>query len=630
MNPEQWPRLEELFHRAAELQEAERAAFLDAECAGPEMRAEVESLLAHDASPGAGFQDALALEAEATAAENSEWLIGRHIGPYRVTGIIGEGGMGAVYSAIRDDDHYHKEVAIKLVRHGLESSKLLERFRAERQILATLEHPYVARMLDGGATADGFPYLVMERIKGLPITRYAQERRLSIETRLRLFLQVCEAVQYAHANLIVHRDIKTANISVTADGVPKLLDFGIARLLTPDRLQSGEQATSTLLLTPDYASPEQVRGQVVTTATDIYSLGAVLYELLTGHSPHRLAGRSSAEALSSICTEEPEVPSKAAESSIASARQLAGDLDNIVLMALRKEPERRYRSVEQFCEDIQRHLAGRPVIARADTLAYRAARFAGRNRWAIAAVTAVMVTLASSVVVSRRAAERAERRFAQVRHLAETVLFGIYESIEPLAGSTPSRQIIVKNALEYLRSLSAEAASDASLLNELAEAYRKVGDVQSNEYGGNLGDARGAMESYHNGVALARSAVAAQPGNASFQATLGTLLWSLSRRQFDSSEMDAARRSGEEAIRLLERSTARDSSDATALEALGQAYLFLGAFSGKAGTLPASIPASFSTTATRWERPGRRSSGRSKFARPSCATFPTRPPTGVG
>ena len=405
MTSERWPLVEELFHRAADLPHVERAAFLDAECPA-DMRAEVDSLLAHDASPGAGIQGAVAGEAEGIAAEESGWLIGRHIGPYRVTGVIGEGGMGAVYSAVRDDDQYRKEVAIKLVRHGFETGKLLERFRTERQILAALEHPYVARMLDGGATSDGFPYLVMERVHGVPITRYARERTLSIAARLRLFQRVCEAVQYAHASLIVHRDLKPANIAVTSDGTPKRLDFGIATLVTPDRADSGEALTSVLLMTPDYASPEQVRGQAVTTATDIYSLGAVLYELLTGRPPHRLAGRTPADMLTSITTVEPDLPSKVAEPSVAPARELAGDLDNIVLMALRKDPERRYRSVEQFAEDIQRHIDGRPVIACADTVVYRTRKFVRRNRWAIAAVTATMVTLAGGVVPARRTGGR--------------------------------------------------------------------------------------------------------------------------------------------------------------------------------------------------------------------------------
>jgi hypothetical protein len=503
-----WSRLEDLFHRAAALPPSDRAAFLDSECAGDAaLRADVESLLGHDAPPGAGLADAIQREAEVMAAD--QWLIGRRIGAYRVTGIIGEGGMGAVYRAVRDDDQYRKEVAVKLVRHGFETESLLQRFRAERQILASLDHPYIARLLDGGATADGLPYFVMELIEGVPITRYASEHGLSLEARLQLFQKVCEAVQYAHANLIVHRDLKPSNILITPSGVPKLLDFGIAKLLGPDMLEPKAEATATLrLLTPDYASPEHVRGAAASTSMDVYSLGAVLYELLTGRPPHQISDTTPSEIERIICATEPVLPSRSAGPGVVPHRRLAGDLDNVVLMALRKEPERRYRSVEQFSEDLARHFSGRPVIARADTLGYRAGKFARRNRLAILAVAAIIIALAGGMAVATIQARRAERRFRQVRKLANTVLFEIHDGIVHLAGSTAARRTIVRTALEYLSSLSADARNDPSLQAELAEAYLRVGDVQGWPLGASLGDPRarwkvtGALWIFTSGPAL--------------------------------------------------------------------------------------------------------------------------------
>jgi serine/threonine protein kinase len=333
------------------------------------------------------------------------------IGPWRITGTLGQGGMGTVYEAVREDDQFEKRVAIKLLALGVDKAAE-ERFRNERQILASLVHPHIALLLDGGATPDGQPYLVIERIEGVSVTEYAAREELTVEQRLELFGRICSAVQYAHQNLVVHRDIKPGNILVTADGAPKLLDFGIAKLLDTD---SDTAATGVRMLTPDYASPEQLRGEPVTTATDIYLLGLLLYELLTAQNPHQLVASTGPSMERAVC--ELELPRPSAVADPRWRRSLEGDLDTIILKALRKEPERRYGSVERLWGDIRRHLDGLPITARQDTLFYRSSKLVRRHRLAFGTAALVMVTLGAGAVVSAREASRAERRFEQVRRL---------------------------------------------------------------------------------------------------------------------------------------------------------------------------------------------------------------------
>jgi serine/threonine-protein kinase len=352
-------------------------------------------------------------------AAGEDWPLGSAIGPYRLIRKIGEGGMGSVLLAARSDQAFQKQVAIKFFRLGPERPELLERFRAERQILASLDHPWVAKLLDGGSTERGTPYFVMEYVEGLPIDAYCDSKRLAIGERLELFRKVCSAVQHAHTNLIVHRDIKPSNILVRGDGEPKLLDFGIAKLLDPEGPTPGADPTQVdhPLMTPAYASPEQVRGEPITTAADVYSLGVLLYELLAGRRPHDLERRTPPEVLQAIAEEAPPPPSAAVTAAGAASRagtvaalrrRLRGDLDNIALKALRKEPARRYSSVEQFSEDVRRHLSGLPVAARPDTPGYRAGKFVRRHRLGVAAAAAFVAVVASfgavTAVQSRRLA----------------------------------------------------------------------------------------------------------------------------------------------------------------------------------------------------------------------------------
>jgi non-specific serine/threonine protein kinase/serine/threonine-protein kinase len=538
MTPERYQQIKALFHAALEHEPGAQAAFLDQACAGdPALRAEVEALLAVEPAPSfieGAIQDAVAR----IAADPPEPVQGQRIGPYQVIRQIARGGMGAVYLALRADDQYRKQVAIKLIRRGLDTEDIIRRFRNERQILAGLDHPNVARLLDGGATDDGRPYLVMEYIEGQPIDDYADHHTLSTEDRLRLFRQVCAAVQYAHQHLVIHRDIKPSNILVTEDGTPKLLDFGIAKLLTPEMAAQTLDATAPALrlMTPEYASPEQVRGETITTASDVYSLGVVLYELLTGHRPYRLTGRTPHEVLQAVCEQEPERPSTAitrveevatdgetkritpevvsemrADTPERLRRRLSGDLDTIVLKAMHKEPQRRYASVEQFSEDIRRHLEGLPVIARKDTLGYRAGKFVRRHKVGALATALIVVTLMGGIAATLWQARVAERRFNDVRQLANTFMFDIHDEIANLPGSTRAREKLVMTALQYLDRLAQESGGEASLQRELATAYEKVGDIQGNPYQPNLGDTTGALQSYRKALAIREALLAADP-----------------------------------------------------------------------------------------------------------------------
>ena len=398
--------LDGLFAEAVALPRQQQQTFLAENCNDPEVWAELGSLLAFDTSSlPLHFLEAIGETAVSLAGDA---LIGQRLGPYRLTSKVGQGGMGTVYRAVRDDDEFQQTVAIKMLRFAQGDAAAAQRFRRERQILAMLEHPHVARLLDGGAwippgSAESQPYIVMEYVEGVPLTAHCEEKRRNLRQRLLLFRQVCEALSYAHQRLVVHRDIKPANILVTADGTPKLLDFGIAKLLELETGPGAGSLTSAGLraMTPDYASPEQVRGDPVSTVTDVYSLGAVLYELLTGCRPHQLVTYAPLEIAWKICEGEVRSPSA------VGGRHLRGDLDVIVLQAMQKEPARRYRSVEQFSEDIRRYLEGMPVIARPDTLTYRAVKFVQRHRLGLVGVGAIFLALVGGVAASTWQAMRA-------------------------------------------------------------------------------------------------------------------------------------------------------------------------------------------------------------------------------
>lgn len=484
-------------------------------------------LLAHQVDTGSDVieecaVDAAQLRLDAAAATK----IGTRIGAYKVVREIGHGGMGTVYLAERDDEQYHQQVAIKLINPGLGGEIIRRRFRNEMQILADLNHPNIARLFDGGETAGGVPYLVMEYVDGTPINVYCDEHNLSTEQRLKLFCTVCDAVQYAHQHLVIHRDIKPGNILVTGEGLPKLVDFGIAKLLAHGTSTADAGATAMPFMTPEYASPEQVRGASVTTATDVYSLGVVLYELLSGRLPYRFQSRMPHEVAHAICEQTPERPSTARH------KRLHGDLDNIVLMAMRKEPERRYGTAQQFAEDIQRHLDGRPVRARHDTFSYRAGKFIRRQKVAVGAAALIAITLLVGIIatawqarVARAERARSERRFNEVRQLANSFVFEVHDAVANLPGSTTARSLIVQRGLNYLDSLAQDAGGDRGLQRELAAAYEKLGAVQYTPTVAHLGDLPGALASHRKAAALREALVASDPSNLDYRRELLDSYW---------------------------------------------------------------------------------------------------------
>jgi serine/threonine-protein kinase len=437
MQTERWKKIDEVFQSALDCNPTARAAFLNSSCAGDsELRKEVESLLA--SYEVGGFTNSPGPKEGAIILERrtGPLMAGRELGPYRIVREIGRGGMGVVYLATRADQAFERLVAVKVLACGLEGEDTVKRFRSERQILASLDHPNIARLYDGGTTEEGLPYLVMEYIEGEPIDQYCAARKLNVSDRLRLFQSVCAAVSYAHWNLVVHRDIKPTNVLVTKEGVPRLFDFGIAKLLGPGGDPREGTMTALHPLTPEYASPEQIRGEPVTTASDVYSLGVLLYRLLTGRRPYRAEAASAGALEHAICEEEPEKPSIAVlrpveaigetggprevpEGSVDKLRhRLAGDLDNIVLMSIRKESRRRYTSADQLSDDISRHLNHVPVTARPDTRSYRLSKFIRRNRNAVIAAAIVFVTLVVGLAITLRQAHVAgqQRDRARLEH----------------------------------------------------------------------------------------------------------------------------------------------------------------------------------------------------------------------
>ena len=488
MDPAKWHEIEEIFHDASRKPAEERALHIETACRGDEdLKKEVLALLAAQEEAG-DFMDKPPLEKKvdldtATSLIDAEErsFVGREIGPYRLEDVIAAGGMGTVYLAARTDESFQKKVAVKLIRGGLLSREIIRRFYRERQTLANLDHINIARLLDGGTSDDGHPYLVMEFIEGTAIDTYCDSHVLTVNERLDIFLKVCAAVQYAHGKLVVHRDIKPGNILVTEDGIPKLLDFGIVKILDPEAEPSAAiTLTVQRLMTPEYASPEQIRGDTISTATDVYSLGIVLYELLTGHRPYRFESRSAMEVERIVCKEDPPRPSAVVTEVVQLStprgdtctltpdsvsrtregrpdrlrRRLVGDLDHIVMKALRKEPEKRYTSVEHFAEDIRRHLARLPVHARRGTWRYRAGKCGKRNK--TAALAAGLILLATAVACyfgiadSRRAADQ------EAAQQVLDFLTRLYEN--PLSERTPREQVRetleAKHTLELARDLS--------------------------------------------------------------------------------------------------------------------------------------------------------------------------------
>ncbi|MGB8475668.1 MAG: serine/threonine-protein kinase [Candidatus Acidiferrum sp.] len=621
MNPERWERIGELLEKALALNALERGQYLNyASGEDSELRREVESLLASHEEAGSLFLNVAAADSCGNQESMGRAAVraGRRIGPYLVVEPIGHGGMGEVFAAVRADGQYRKKVAIKLVRSGYDTAYILERFRNERQILAGLDHPNIARLLDGGNTEEDVPYLVMELVEGVPIDDYCDARKLTVTDRLQLFLQVCGAVQYAHQRLVIHRDIKPSNVLVGEDGVPKLLDFGIAKILDAS---GSSEATVLRPMTPEYASPEQVRGEPITTATDVYSLGVVLYQLLTGHSPYRLDSHTPAKLAAAITATEPERPSTSVQrtesisdagmthlltpETVSSTREdtphrlqqrLQGDLDFMLLKALRKEPSQRYISVDQFTGDIGNHLKGLPVTARKGTWNYRADKFIRRHKTAVASGALVLLTLVSGIVVTLREARiadanrlRAEKRLKDGHRLANSLIFEVHDSIRQLPGATAARKLIIERAQQYLDGLTLDSQSDPALLQDLAAAYGRLASVQGSPVGASLGDLQSAIPNYRKAVELLLVCSSRDPSNRDILRELARGYLNLSLALSEAEDKTASKDATQKALQIMEPLARSYPADQRIQFGLGSVYERLGGLFAAENDLPRSM-----------------------------------------
>ncbi len=609
MKTENWSTVSEILLDCLEIEISERQTYLDKLNLSQKIREEVESLLAFEENvEGCLNFSAVELSKGFFDGEISESsAIGQTFGVYQVISELGYGGMGAVYLAERSDGKFEQRVALKLLKREMNTAAIRRRFQQEREILASLEHPNIARLLDAGTTGDKIPYIAMEYVEGLPIDDFCNKNRLNIEQRLNLFRKVCEAVDFAHRNLVIHRDLKPSNILVTDDGTPKLLDFGISKIISTEFDQINTATVTKMgVMTPSYASPEQLQSKSVTTTTDVYSLGIILYELLSGHRPFENKEGDIKKIYKAVIELDPPLPSAMAdtfskkfkkvtesqtakisdkkeespETEVTKVRQtspqilnlnsnsIRGDLDNIVLKALRKEPERRYLSAESLSEDIKRHLAGLPVTARPNTFSYRTGKFIKRNRASVFAGILILLTIGGGIITTlwqARIAQaerlKAEKRFNDVRSLANSFLFNLAPKIEKLPGSTPAREELVNLALEYLDKLSQEASDDLELQRELAAAYEKVGDVQGNPFNPNIGDVKGALESYEKALKIREKHLENEPENLTFQNELAQNYKVLGEIHYNGSDYEKGKIFIDKSLELREKILRQNPND---------------------------------------------------------------------
>ncbi|HRH44921.1 MAG TPA: serine/threonine-protein kinase, partial [Pyrinomonadaceae bacterium] len=493
MNKENWQKLNEFFAEALELSPNERTAFI-ALVEDPEIKNELESLLeSHESANKFLNKNAVEFSAGILLDNSPEKLIGAQIGQFKIICEIGRGGMGAVYLAERTGADFAQKAALKLIKRGMDTDFIVQKFQTERRILSRLNHPFIAKLLDGGTTDDGLPYFVMEFVEGENLKDFCRKHELSVEAKLKLFSQICEAVQYAHRNLVVHRDLKPSNIIITEGGAPKLLDFGIAKVLDADPENTEKTTTEFRLLTPKYASPEQIRGELVGTQSDVFSLGVLLKEIL-----------------------ESEQKSKTDQ-----------ELKTIISKATHEEITRRYASVEQFSEDIRRYESGLPILAQADSFGYRTKKFIARHRFGVLATVLILLSILGGIGATfwqfRQAqSERnlAQTRFNDVRGLANSVIFDLHDEIQNLPGSTKARKLLVEKALEYLNKLEQDAGNDANLQHEIAMAYLKIADVQGQVFEQSLLQTDEAEKNYRKSLAILEKAVEAEPKNFVFRRDL--------------------------------------------------------------------------------------------------------------
>jgi len=523
MTMDRWNRIEEIFQSALERPLSERSAYVAQACGDDsELRSEVESLLANAGNATTALDSVVAGDLREVVRSSDASELGLRVGPYRLVRELDGGGMGVVYLAVRSDDQYFQFVAVKMIRRGLESPELVQRFRAERQILATLTHPNIGIILDGGDTEDGRPFIVMEYVEGQPIILASESRTLPVRQRIELFRSLCSAVHYAHQKLVIHRDIKPSNVLVTSEGVVKLIDFGISKPLAAGLIPGNFPQTEggQRLMTPDYASPEQLLGKELTTATDIYSLGILLFELLTGSRPYTLRDLTPAAAERVVCHQEGRKPSSVQGLSERTRRELSGDLDRIVLMAMDKDPSRRYLSAQHFEEDLIRFLHGKPVSARSATPLYRLSKFVTRHKTGSLMTCTIFAVLGGSILFYSWQSRLADRRLSQAETFTDSAITDLTKKLQQSPEPTEMQAALFQTALKYLEQLRQSSGNDPRLLLRLSQAYVRVGDLEGLPSVANLGKVGIAVASYQEALRTATEAHARLPGEESTTAMI--------------------------------------------------------------------------------------------------------------
>lgn len=572
MTDARWTRIERLFDQAADLSPEEQRALVERECLDDaDLRDAVLGLLAHDRLNGERIVSAIEGAARLPLVGEEPGFTVSRCGPYRIVREIGRGGMGVVFEAVRDDGAFTKRVALKVATRAAYSREFLRRFQDERQILARLEHPHIARLLDGGATDDGVPYFAMELVDGVPIHEYVKREQVSLVPRLRLFLQVCDAVDYAHQNLVIHRDLTPRNILV-ADNSVRLLDFGISKLM--DAADGGVTAAGLVPFTPAYCSPEQLHGEAITTRTDVYALGLVLFEILTGTRAQPVDATTPAALERAICETPIPAPSQSLQSrgDRTLARRVRGDLDTIVLAATERDPARRYASVAALADDVRRYLESKPVHARQASVWYRTTRFARRNWGPLTAAALLVIALAAGIVSTRAQAQRADRRFQEVRRIANTLMDDVHAAIRDLPASAKAQEVVVATAVQYLEGLARESGDDRALLTEVGQGYTKVAELAFSLSRQSLGKPDEAARYLDRARAILVPLHAEHPVDANVAIATTAFHMASGRFLFETGERVNALRAMEEAIRVGEDALSRHPSDPALLEALLTAY----------------------------------------------------------
>lgn len=607
MDRAQWKKIKESFTAVAELPPAQRSAALSN--SDPELRIEVEKLLAASEQLGDFIEQPIVARATADCEFPNDSYVGLQIDDYFILERIGEGGMGSVYLAEHRGQEFSKLVALKLIKRGMDTSAVLKRFYLERQILASLEHPNIAHLLDAGSTDDGMPYFVMELVQGSNIRDFCTQHQLSIKERLGLFLKVCRAVSYAHQKLIVHRDLKPSNMIVTETGEPKLLDFGIAKLLSSDRKTSAGENTLTQfhVMTPEYASPEQLRGQITTTASDVYSLGVVLYELLTGSRPYKFESNNPVDIFDDMLSSEPPRPSSVVsrrpetngqtdvrgEGRLTAdneapatdgveisgrvgskrTRDLDSDLDNIILKSIQKDPTERYSSVEEFAEDIDRYLNGLPVRATGNSRFYRWKKFVSRHRAATAIAALIMALFGFAVwqsIVATEQRAKAENNLQQVQEVVRFLLGETTQKLNKLPEGIELKQEIIVKAAAILESVSTEI-DHPEYLTELGKAYRQLGHARTWE----LRDYRQAEPNLRKAAQLNERAVMLEPENLQYLGNLEAALRTLHEFYWIQRHTEKLFEVEEKILQLNIRRAELDPNDPATLLSLSNSYSLL-------------------------------------------------------